>query len=270
MFRADLHCHTTFSDGTMTVREVLELAKQVGLSGLSITDHDTVDAYGEAPPIAKELGLLLGAGVEFSSIFRKMSVHILCYDYYLDSPAIKALCERHKKRRTERNKRILEKLTRLSMPILEDELFAMGERTLGRPHIAHLMVQKGYVPTIRHAFNLYIGDGKPCFDPGEGISTEETLAIIKEAGGKSFLAHPHLLEHASRIKELLKLPFDGIECHYAKLNPDQERRWVKIATEKGILISGGSDYHGSVKEHNPLGCSWVGEETFHRIFERPL
>ncbi|MBS0604387.1 MAG: PHP domain-containing protein [Verrucomicrobia bacterium] len=270
MFRADLHCHTTFSDGTMTPQQILLHAKEIGLSGISITDHDTIEAYTAAPAIAKELGLAMGSGVEFSSVFRTLSVHILGYDFDLKSPEIQKLCDRHQQRRRERNKRILDKLSRLSMPILEEELLSMGERTVGRPHIAQLMIKKGYVSTIKQAFNLYIGDGRPCFDPGEGVSSEETIEVIHQGGGKAFLAHPHLLEHASKIKELLKLPFDGIECHYARFAPDQEKRWIKVAKEKGWLMSGGSDFHGTVKDYIQLGCSWVDEETFHQIFQKTI
>ena len=100
MFRADLHCHTTFSDGTMTPLELLRHAKEIGLSGISITDHDTIEAYTQAPAIAKELGLLLGSGVEFSCVFRTMSVHVLAYDFDLSSPEIVKLCARHQERRT--------------------------------------------------------------------------------------------------------------------------------------------------------------------------
>jgi 3',5'-nucleoside bisphosphate phosphatase len=267
MFRADLHCHTTFSDGTMTPLELLRLAKEIGLSGISITDHDTIEAYTEAPKIAKELGLLLGTGVEFSCVFRTMSVHVLAYDFDLHSPEIIKLCARHQERRTLRNKAILEKLSRLGMPIFEEELMKMGEETVGRPHIAQLMVQKGFVGSIKDAFNRYIGDGKPCYDPGVGITVEETLSIIHQGHGKAFIAHPHLLEHANRIKDLLKLPFDGLECHYAKFPPEQEKRWLQAAKERGWLISGGSDFHGSVKDYIQLGCSWVDEENFHKIFQ---
>lgn len=268
MFRADLHCHTTFSDGSMTPEQLLIHAKEIGLSGISITDHDTIEAYAVAPAIAKELGLLLGNGVEFSSVFQDLSIHILGYDFDLESKAILDLCERHRNRRKDRNKAILERLSRLSMPILEEELLAMGERSIGRPHIALLMIQKGYVSTIKEAFNTYIGDGRPCFVPGDSISSEETLSVIHEGGGKAFIAHPHLLGHANKIKHLLQLPFDGIECHYGRLPPEQEKRWIKIAHEKGWLISGGSDFHGSVKEFIQLGCSWVDEESFHNIFKR--
>lgn len=267
MFRADLHCHTLCSDGTMTPEQLLRLAKEIGLSGISITDHDTVEAYSQAPAIAKDLGILLGTGVEFSSVFQKMNVHVLGYDFDLKSPAIVKLCGRHQLRRRERNKAILDHLSRLGMSIAEEELLALGERTIGRPHIAKLMVDKGYVSSIKEAFNHYIGDGKPCYDPGEGVSTQETIEIIHQAKGKAFIAHPHLLEHARKIRELLKLPFDGIECYYAKFSSEQENRWVQIAKERGWLMSGGSDFHGSSKEYIQLGCSWVDEENFHKIFQ---
>ncbi len=270
MFRADLHCHTTCSDGTLTPKELLLLAKEIGLSGISITDHDTIAAYTVASQIAQELGLKLGSGIEFSSLFRALSVHILGYDFDLKSPAIQKLCDRHQKRRRDRNKRILEKLSRLSMQIPEEELLSMQEGTVGRPHIAKLMVQKGYVSTIKQAFHLYIGDGRPCFDPGEEISSEETIDAIHQGGGKAFIAHPHFLKHTGKIKELLKLPFDGIECHYARFSSDEGKWWTKTVKEKGWLMSGGSDFHGSTKEYIPLGCSWVDEETFHRIFQKLL
>jgi predicted metal-dependent phosphoesterase TrpH len=196
-----------------------------------------------------------------------MSVHVLAYDFDLDSPAIHALCLRHQQRRLMRNHAIIEKLSRLGMTISEEELIKMGEKTVGRPHIAQLMIKKGYVSSIKEAFNRFIGDGKPCYDAGQGISVEETIEIIHQGKGKAFIAHPHLLEHANRIKDLLKLPFDGIECHYAKFSADQSRRWIQTAKEKGWLISGGSDFHGTIKDYIQLGCSWVDEETFHQIFQ---
>jgi predicted metal-dependent phosphoesterase TrpH len=270
MFRADLHCHTTFSDGTMTPAELLQLAKESGLSGIAITDHDTIAAYLEAPKVAKELGILLGSGVEFSCVFRKMNVHVLAYDFDLASSAIQELCAWHQNRRTLRNRAMLEKLSRLGFFIPEEELLEKGEQTVGRLHIAQLMVEKKYVATIKEAFQRFLGDGKLCYVPGDGMSVEDTLSVIHQGRGKAFIAHPHLLEHANRIKELLKLPFDGIECHYAKFPADQEKRWIQIAKEKGWLISGGSDFHGTVKDHIQLGCSWVNEETFHQIFQHVL
>src|SRR5579872_804712 len=192
MFRADLHCHTTCSDGSYSPVALVELACTSGLAGLAITDHDTADAYPEAVPAAKERGILLGTGIEFSSIYLDKSVHILGYDYVLGHPAIAQFCSNHQKRRVERNRIILDKLRRLRMPIDEQELSKQG--TIGRPHIAQLMVNKGYVGSVKEAFNLFIGDGKCCYDQGMGFSATETIEVIHAAGGKAFLAHPHLLD----------------------------------------------------------------------------
>ncbi len=271
MFRADLHCHTSCSDGTCTPVELVGLAKKIGLFGLSITDHDTINAYETAVPAARAQNLLLGTGVEFSCAFQKVSVHILGYDYRLESDEIRLFCERHRERRRARNREILGKLARLNRPLDPLELEELGSqgRTIGRPHIAQLMVKKGYVRTIKEAFNLYLADDKCCYVAGVTFSVQETIDVIRKSGGKAFLAHPHLLEGGQMLKELLKLHFDGIECHYAKCAPDKEKRWLKIAKEKGWLVSGGSDFHGGVKEQIPLGCSWVDEETFHKIFQHP-
>lgn len=267
MFRADLHCHTTCSDGSYTPIELIALAKEEGLQGLSITDHDTIDAYEMAIPAAKQAGILLGTGVEFSCDFKGSSVHVLGYDYPVNSQEIRAFCEMHARRRQRRNRTILEKLARLRMPIAEEELNQVGRKTIGRPHIAQAMIEKGYVKTLKEAFQLYIGEGRPCYDPGEPFPVQETLNLIHQVGGKAFLAHPHLAASSKLIRELLTLNFNGIECYYAKCTPEQERRWLKVAQKQGLLVSGGSDFHGTLKPHIPLGSSWVTEEIFHTIFQ---
>ena len=272
MFRADLHCHSTCSDGSLTPEELVMQAKAIGLSGLSITDHDTITAYQTAVEAARKAGLLLGSGVEFSCGHKGMNVHILGYDFELHNAGFNAFCERHRTRRKERNRAILKKLAQHNMPIPEIELEEKEKlhKTIGRPHIAELMVAKGYVPTIREAFMLYIGDGKRCYDPGHFFSIEETITIIRQAGGKAFLAHPHLIDRRKIIEELLAMPFQGIECFYSKSPPEKEARWLRMAKEKKLLISGGSDFHGASKPGIPLGCSWVNEEVFNQIFQRRL
>ncbi len=263
-FRADLHCHTTCSDGTMTPEELMFHAKKIGLQGLSITDHDTVLAYKTAIPLAREFGLLLGSGVELSSVDEGVSVHVLGYDIDIENEALIALCMRHIERRRERNRRILEKLKERGILIELEE----GEKPIGRPHIAQALVEMRVVTSIDQAFKQLIGDGCPCFDPGVPISTDETLEVIHEAGGKAFIAHPHLLRSSKAIKRLLEKPFDGIECYYSKCLPNQEQKWVTLANEKGLLISGGSDFHGGVKPGIPLGASWVDRVVFDQIFEK--
>lgn len=265
MFRADLHCHTIFSDGTLSPEALIDKAQEIGLSALCITDHDSVEAYKRALPYAQAKQILLGTGVEFSCTHKETSVHLLGYGIDITHPKLLSFCQRHAKRRTERNRKILEKLRQINMPLSEEELCSMGHM-IGRPHIALLMLKKGYVPSIKTAFQLYIGDDKPCYVRGCAFSVEETIAIIHEAGGKAFIAHPHLLHHRCKIKELLCFPIDGLECYYAQFNNEQTKRFIKLAKEKNLLMSGGSDFHGETLEHTRLGSSWVDEATFHTIF----
>jgi 3',5'-nucleoside bisphosphate phosphatase len=265
---ADLHCHTTCSDGSFSPEELIQHAKKIGLKGLSITDHDTIDAYQIAVPAALKAGLHLGSGVEFSCDFHGTSIHLLGYDFDLNAPAINELCMKHRKRREERNKAILQLLAANKMPISYEELQskALGN-IIGRPHIAQVMLEKGYVKNLREAFNQYIGEGKKCYVQGEPFRIEEAIGVLHGAGGKAFVAHPQLLPNDFPVEELFKLPLDGLECYYSRLF---KKSWVEIAESKGWLMSGGSDFHGNVKPETELGCSGVDEETFHRIFEQPI
>ncbi len=263
-FRADLHCHSLFSDGTDSPQALIQKAIDIGLSGLAITDHDTIAAYGEALAVAAEHQFPLLNGVEFSASYRSEPVHILGYSFDLKSQEIASLCLRHQARREERNLRILANLQRLGIPIELSELGHQG--SWGRPHIASVLVQKGIVSSIQEAFDIYLGEGKAAFDPGEQVSVEETIQVIQAGNGKAILAHPHLLKRSTTIRALLKMPFDGLECYYAKFTLGQEQKWINLAKERGLLITGGSDYHGSIKPHSALGTSWVPKETFEFLY----
>lgn len=269
-FRADLHCHTTCSDGSDSPIALLRMAKQANLQGLSITDHDTFDAYTpELFAEAKDLGLHLLPGIEISSELDGHSIHILGYGYDLNSPSLPAFLIQMHERRAERNQAILAKLAQRKMPISEEELKAFAvDRTIGRPHIAQLMVQKGYVKTPRDAFELYLKEGALCYAPGIKFHPREVIAEIHRANGKAVLAHPHFIRKGSSLRKLLDLPFDGIECYYGNLAKALELPWLKIAQDRGLIATGGSDYHGALKPHIPLGCSWVNEATFQQLLSK--
>lgn len=269
MFKADLHTHSIFSDGTDTPEELIQLAIESGLSGLSITDHDTVAAYERAMPFAQEKNFPLLPGIEFSCIHHGTAVHVLGYAYSLESTDIAALCNRHQKRRAERNQKILEKLRGLGIKIDSNQLGVEG-RTLGRPHIAKAMMQQGLVKSIQEAFDRYLGEGKPAFDPGEPVSIEETIEVIHRAGGKAIIAHPHLIQRRSIIRHLLQMSFDGIEGYYARFDSAREKEWIETGIQKGWIVTGGSDYHGATKPFNRIGSSWVGEDTFKQLYEHYL
>ncbi len=267
----DLHCHTTASDGSMTPVELIKRAKEVGLKGLSITDHDTVEAYHLAIKAAKESGLSLGTGIELSSEFKGFPVHLLGYDFDLSSRMIHQLCHRHQEQREERNRAILKKLEEIGFPITYEELtFTLrGRETIGRPHIAQLMLKKGYIKTFKEAFTQYLGENKRCYvryTKGASFSIDEAMGVIRCSGGKLFIAHPQLLPKRLLKKGLLEFSFDGLEGYYARI-PDRGG-WVAIAKTNGWLVSGGSDFHGSSKPINELGCNGVDRETFYAIFEK--
>jgi predicted metal-dependent phosphoesterase TrpH len=273
-FRADLHCHTNCSDGCDDPLVLLRLAKQIGLQGISITDHDTIDAYTpELFSEAEKLGVQILPGIELSSELEQMSVHVLGYGFDLASEPLRSFLEEMQKRRRERNLRILGKLAARKMPITEAELmeFALavrGKRTIGRPHIAQLMVIKKYVATPQEAFERFLGEKGLCYSSGIKYSPRDVIEQIHRAQGKAVLAHPHFIKGGSFLRKLLDLPLDGIECYYSRLPKALELPWLKIAKERKWIATGGSDYHGSLKPYSVLGSSWVGEHTFQQLQNR--
>lgn len=274
-FRADLHCHTTSSDGTLSPKDLIQMASDKGLQGLSITDHDTIEAYKEGAAAALEKNIQLVPGVELSSMHRNTSVHILAYGFSLDSPIIKSFCDKHHERRKIRNQEMIELLAYHGMPLVPEdfppELFSRDSRhTVGRPHIALAMCKKGYVRSIQEAFQKYIGDGKPCYLSRNSISVEETIGVIHEAKGLAVIAHPHLIERSRTVKDLLSMEFDGIEGYYARFPLSTNEKWLKIGLQKGWIITGGSDFHGEFKPSASLGSSWVNQETFTILQQRFL
>jgi predicted metal-dependent phosphoesterase TrpH len=268
--RYDLHCHTTCSDGTATPTEVLQLAKAAGLTGLSITDHDTVVAYDTAYDIAKNLGLTLLSGVEFSASHRGTSVHILGYGFDVKDPAITNFCLRHAQRRNERNGLILELLKKHKMPLSVEDVTVPFNKTLatiGRPHIAYGMVMKGYVATIAEAFKKFIGEGCPCYAAGTPHSVDITIETIHQAKGVAIIAHPHLIGDRATLQAILKMNFDGIESYYGNFVHHNSTRWLEIAAEKKWIVTGGSDFHGSIKPNQPLGSSWIDGIRFKALLD---
>lgn len=273
LFRADLHCHSTYSDGTLTPKEIIDLALEKGLQGLSITDHDSIDAYHEALPYAKARNFPLITGIEFSTLCRQTSVHLLAYSFSSSSKPIQDLCRLHKERRINRAQMILNLLSKegfhLSLQEVIDSLsHPILPSSLGRPHIANAMIKKGYVSTLKEAFNKYLGDGKSCYVQSTAPSTESTLQHIKQANGIAIIGHPHLIKGAKILKNILSMPFDGIEGYYSRFPESQCAKWLQIAASKKWLVTGGSDSHGSITPDISLGSSWTNEETFTLLYNR--
>ncbi len=247
--------------------EVLEKAKEAGLAGLSITDHDTVGAYNDALFVhAEKLGLQLGPGVEFSTKHDGHSVHLLGYAVDVKNAELLAFCKSHQDRRYKRNLAMCHKLEKMGMSVGEGWLVdnsGVPIQGIGRPHIARKMVIRGFVKDIKTAFTKYLGEGKCAYVESPIFSAEETIELIHAVSGKAFIAHPQLIRRNRLLKSLLALPFDGIECYYGNFTATS---WLEIAKEKNWMISGGSDYHGDIKPETRIGSSYVTREPFENIF----
>ena len=259
-FRADLHIHSHCSDGTDPPLAILDLAKAAGLSGLSITDHDTFQAYTpEFYAKAEELGLQLLIGTEISTEWKGDPVHILAYHF---QPELQSFLDQVVERRKNRNRKILQHLRDQGIDIAEEDLPAL--HIAGRPHIAQILIQRGLVSSIQEAFDRYLNDELVRFSAGGKFTPQEGVDAIHRASGKAVIAHPHLLKKRMLIKEMLELPFDGLECHYGRRLPYQEREWLEMAKRRHLIATGGSDYHGAIRS-SPIGCSWVREEIFRQL-----
>ncbi len=262
--RYDLHVHSTASDGVFTPEELLQMAQEKGLSGLSFTDHDTFSAYTpKLFTLAKKLGLVLVPGIEISSLHKDKSTHILGYNFDLHSVSLCQFIEKLQKIRYERNLKILEKLQAKNIYIKEKELYpnGKGDFSKGRPQIAELIVKKKMGATFQSAFDLYLKEGASCYVAANKFTAEEVIGQIHQAGGKAVLAHPYQIKNKKQVASLLKLPFDGIEVYYGRLHSSQEKEWLEIAKQQEWLITGGSDFHGLGSAYNFMGCSWVDKKT---------
>jgi 3',5'-nucleoside bisphosphate phosphatase len=274
-FKADLHIHSIYSDGDKTSFQILKIAKEKNISAISITDHDTIDAYtSDFFKEAKSLDIQIVVGVEISSQLKDVSIHILAYDFDLDNREFKDFLQDVRKKRDERNKKILQKLSNKNIYISFQELLdfakkeGISQTTIGRVHIAKLMVAKGYVNTFERAFLDYIKDGADCFVLGDRFSVKEVIEKIQKAKGLAVLAHPSFIKSKNLIKELLKHEFDGIEVYYGNLHLFEEKKFLQIARDNDLLITAGSDFHGDIKPHLQLASSWLDKENFDKLISK--
>jgi hypothetical protein len=257
----DLHTHTTASDGQLTPFELIDEAVKRGVPGICFTDHDTIDAYTkDVMSYAKKKKIFLGTGIEISTVFKDTSVHILGYDIDIQESAINRFINQTQERRVDRNRKMVELLRDLGYKIDWED-----KENLGRPHIAQKLIEGGYFSTMRDAFDLLLGEGKPAFVMGGFPSTADAIALIHEAKGKAFIAHPHVLKPKKLIRNLLELPFDGIEVNYGVFSRDDNLYYEVLAKSRKLLISGGSDHHG-LQTIPLLGERGVGLKEVEAIF----
>ncbi len=260
--RADLHTHTTASDGKNRPSVNVKMAAEIGLGAIAITDHDTVAGIPEALETGKEAGIVVVPGVEISTAALGKDIHILGYGIdYRDDRFLKRLLTL-RDTRNSRNEMIVARLNDLGMTITMDEVVAeanrnrRGDGTIGRPHIAQVLVDRGYLSDLREAFDKYLGEGQAAYVVPPRIEPLTAVQWIHEAGGKAIVAHPGLYGEDELVASLLDGGADGLEAYHSDHDEAEERKYEKLARERGKLITGGSDYHGSregVVFHGPIG-----------------
>jgi len=252
---ADLHIHTNKSDGMHSVEEIFEKAKQVNLSAISITDHDTVAAIKKAKELATVFGIEFIPGVELSSMYDGKEVHIVgLFINWEDKEFVKNL-NYFQKKRVERAMHIINKLKENKLDIKFEELYEMTENmnNIGRLHIARLLVKKGYVKSIRFAFEKFLSEGRPAYVEKAKLSVKEAINIVKKANGLAILAHPGDIERDDMIKVWKEQGLDGIEVFHPDHSNEDSMRYMDYAKKYELLISGGSDFHGEIKEYALMG-----------------
>ncbi|NGZ08898.1 MAG: PHP domain-containing protein [Nitrospira sp. LK70] len=266
MSRLDLHLHTTHSDGSCTPTEVVTMAHRAGVTALAITDHDITTGMAEAFTAGQQCGIEIIPGVEISSFAGNSELHIL--GYFLDWQDFDLL-ERLttlRESRHRRNPRIIERLQTLGIDITYDEVRALaGTDSIGRPHIARVLMDKHVVASAKEAFDRFLAEGKPAYIPRELPSPAEAISWIKAARGLAVLAHPTWvkLEDCSLVDLVRQLKadgLDGVEVYYSTHAARQTREYLNLAQQLGLLVTGGSDFHGLTKPDIEVG---IGKGTLH-------
>lgn len=263
----DLHIHTKNSDGTDSVKEIFEIAKNTGfddngvISAIAITDHDGTFALSEAEVYSKSSGIELITGVEISAKAEK-DIHILGYFIDYTKPDFQKSLFEIRLSRQRRNKKLLDRLNELGFALTENEVESVaGDKNIGRAHFAYVMMQKGYVGSVTEAFEKYLSVGSPAYIQRETITPEDAINIIHSCGGQAFLAHPHKTGYTRNelydyIKHLCSCGLDGIEGYYSEYDENMGKNIRDIANMLNLSICGGSDYHGKIKPNLNLGTGY--------------
>jgi predicted metal-dependent phosphoesterase TrpH len=264
---ADLHIHTFFSDGTQSPEEIVSLAAEAALSAIAITDHDVVAGIDRAQKAGRAAGVEVVPGIEFSTEVPETEIHIL--GYFIDHRNAELLEVIHKIQKDRENRiiKICDKLKGLGVALDPEKVFALaGHRFAGRPHVARALVEGGYVSSFKEAFNKYIDFHGPAYVSHYKLLPEEAIRLVLSAGGLPVYGHPAVSRYDRIIPELISYGLKGIEVYYSTHNRVQTKHYQRLAREYGLLMTGGSDYHGAKSGRDiGLGGTSISEELMEKL-----
>ena len=272
MEHIDLHTHSHFSDGSMTPTDLVALAKESGLKAIALTDHDTTDGVAEAIEAGKKYDIEVISGIEFSAVSTG-ETHILGFGIDIENPELAEAIDRAKELRLINNRRTAEALQKLGFDItVEDAKKLSPVGNMGRAHFAKAMEIKGYVNSVKEAFDLYLQKGKPAYNSLRLLEPEEAIRLIHAAGGKAFLAHLHLTKLKGKELEdyvirLKNAGLDGIEGYYTDYDEAMQEEYQALARKHNLIISGGTDFHGANKPHIKMGVGYGNLEIPYELLK---
>jgi 3',5'-nucleoside bisphosphate phosphatase len=272
----DLHAHTTASDGSLSPTELVDKAVSLGLSALAVTDHDTTAGLSEAISEADRQGLDLVSGVELSVEDHLGRFHLLGYLFDPQDPALSSTLVTIRASRAERNELMAVRMSDLGLPVTMDDVRAeAGDKgeVIARPHFARALMKAGVVSSVQEAFDKYLANGKPLYLPKEVLTAVDASALLHEAGGLAVMAHPGLVSLSETALEqrtvrlVADAGLDGIEAYYSQHSSAQTERFLSLARDNNLLVSGGSDFHGTPKPHVQLGVVYDNQPAPSRLLD---
>lgn len=255
--RMDLHCHSSFSDGTATPDEIVRMAAKSNIKILSLTDHDTISGVPDAVAAGKQHGVLVLPGIEMDNE-SAFELHILGLDIDITNEPLQEALAESRRRRQKRNAKILDKLKDIGCDVRERVQVVSGGGTETRMHIAVALRDEGYAQSIPDAFRKFLNAGAPGYFQEQRYTPKEVIALLRGANGIPVLAHPcHIRQDTHRlVAELVELGLMGIEAYYPASTLGQTAAFESLASQYGLLVTCGSDFHGKNREGTPLGCAW--------------
>jgi predicted metal-dependent phosphoesterase TrpH len=247
----DLHLHTTASDGTDTPAELVLACQEAGITTMAVTDHDTTASVSEVAREAERAGFEFVPGIEITAAWRGRDVHVLGYFFDPESSVLTSFLDAQIEARIRRARAVGSRLASLGAPIdMESLISRLGGQPLLRPHIAEALVEAGHVANGVEAFDRYIGEGLPAYVARQGATPAEVIGIIRKAGGISSMAHPGVTKQDGLIPELAAAGLDALEVYHTDHLPRDTARYLELARQLGLAVTGGSDYHGFRSEHS--------------------
>ena len=251
----DLHTHTTASDGALSPRVLVERAHALGIRGLSVTDHDTLAGVREAFAAAAARCIPFLPGIEITAVDRGRDVHVLGYFFESEPAGLTSFLADAQQDRARRAREMSARLAAYGVPVDIEDLIAGAQamgRSVARPAVARALLDAGHVASLQEAFDRWLGEGRPAYVPRRGASPAQVIRLVRRAGGLPVLAHPGLLGRDELIPELAAEGLGGVEAYHSDHDARAQARYLRIAARYGLVVSGGSDYHGD--DHPRAGC----------------